>query len=80
MMKVCGVKFDKKYDTEELLDMIESYRNENDIFIQLFNHDKVIGEDHLLWAYDKAKEMMEQESNRADSIEIETLLWASAEW
>ena len=80
MMKICGVKFDKKYNTDELLDIIESYRKENDIFIQLFNHEKVIGKEHLIWAYDKAEEMMEQETNRADSLEIETLLWASAEW
>ena len=79
-MKVCGVEFNKRYDTEELLDLIESYRAENDIFIQLFNHEKVVGKDHLLWAYDKAVERRDQENNRADSLEIETLLWASTEW
>ena len=79
-MKVCGVEFDKRYDTEELLDLIESYRAENDIFIQLFNHEKVVGKDHLLWAYDKAVERRDQGNKRADSLEIETLLWASAEW
>lgn len=79
-MKVCGVRFNKKHDSGELIGIIDSFRKEKDIFIQLFNHHKVIGEEHLLWAYDKAEEMMEQKSNRADSIEIETLLWASGEW
>ncbi len=79
-MKVCGVEFDRSHDPDELLKKIEEYKNKDEIFIQIFNHKKVIGEDHLLWAYQKATECMDQNSNRADSLDIETLLWASAEW
>ncbi len=79
-MNVIGVKFDKSYQSDELLKKIDEYKDKNDMFIQIFNHRKVVGEEHLMWAYKKAKESIEQNSNRADSLEIETLLWASAEW
>ncbi len=79
-MHVIGAKIEETSDSKKILDKVESYRKEKDVFLQLFDQSKVVGKEHLLWAYQKAEESFEQESNRADDLEIETLLWASAEW
>ncbi len=79
-MKVIGVRFEGKKDIDDIFSKVETYRKENEVFLQLFDPSKVIGKDHLLWAHQKAVEAFDNGENRADSIEIETLLWASAEW
>lgn len=45
----------------------------------MFNAELVLNEDHIVWAYNKAKQCFKNDSNRAHSLEIETLLWASGE-
>ncbi|MFP3871548.1 MAG: KEOPS complex subunit Cgi121 [Candidatus Aenigmatarchaeota archaeon] len=79
-MQVIGVKTSVSTSSDEILEDIEEYRRKKEVFIQIFDSDKVIGKEHLQWAYQKAKECFENGTNRADSLEIETLLWASAEW
>ncbi len=79
-MYVVGARLKEPADLKKTLEKIESYRKENGVFLQLFDHSKVIGAEHLEWAHQKAEETFEQKSNRADDPEIETLLWASAEW
>lgn len=79
-MYVIGALVEEQEDLGNIFDMVESYRKENGVFIQLFDPTKVIGKQHLLWAHQKAKETFKQGRNRADDLEIETLLWASAEW
>ncbi len=79
-MKVCGVRFKDEKDIDEIFRKVESYREEHDVFLQLFDASKVIGEEHLLWAYQKAEEAFENDENRAVSLDMETLLWASAQW
>lgn len=79
-MQVIGVKIEEPREAQEIFDDIESYREKHDIFLQILEPEKVIGVEHLLWAFQKAEESFENGSNRADSLEIETLLWASAEW
>lgn len=80
MMYVIGARIKEEKDSEEILERVESYRKEEGVFLQLFDQSKVIGKEHLLWAYQKAEESFKHGSNRADDLEIETLLWASAEW
>ncbi|MFW6064490.1 MAG: KEOPS complex subunit Cgi121 [Candidatus Natronoplasma sp.] len=79
-MYVVGARLERPADPGDIFDMVESYRKEKGVFLQLFDQSKVIGAQHLKWAHQKAEETFEQKSNRADDLEIETLLWASAEW
>lgn len=79
-MYVVGALLEGQEDSEDIFDRIESYREENDVFLQLFDQSKVIGKEHLKWAHKKAEETFEQGTNRANDLEIETLLWASGEW
>lgn len=69
----------KPNDPKELFKKVEDYREKRSLFIQLFDPRFVISKDHLMWAYNKAKKEISRGSNRADNIEIETLLWASGE-
>ncbi len=80
MMRVIGARIKKSKNSREILDRVESYRKEQDVFLQLFDQSMVVGKEHLMWAHQKAKESFEQKTNRADNLEIEILLWASAEW
>ncbi len=79
-MKVIGIDTNEAKKSEEVLEKLDEFKEEHDVFIQVFDAGKVIGDEHLLWAYQKAEESFESGTNRANSIEIETLLWASAEW
>lgn len=79
-MEIIGARIDEPTASEEVFEKIESYRDRTDSLVQVFDHSKVVGEEHLLWALQKAKESFENGSNRANSIEIETLLWSSGEW
>ncbi|MFW6304225.1 MAG: KEOPS complex subunit Cgi121 [Candidatus Saliniplasma sp.] len=78
-LNIIGCKFESTKEIELILEKIGSYRKEHNTFLQIFNPDFVIGKEHLLWAYDKAKRSFEHKTNRADSLEIEILLWASGE-
>jgi len=66
-------------DLDEIFKRLERYRKEKSIFIQVFDAKMIIGKDHLIWAYDKALRSFDQKTNRADSLEMETLLWSSGE-
>ncbi len=79
-MKVIGIETSEAENSEEVLEKLDEFKEEHDVFIQVFDAGKVIGDEHLLWAYQKAEESFESGTNRANSLEIETLLWASAEW
>jgi len=77
---IVGVEIRGPKKAKHVLEKLEGHRKENDIFIQVLNTEKVIGKEHLLWAFQKAEESFENGTNRANSLEMETLLWASAEW
>jgi len=79
-MHAIGVNIKEPKDAQEIFEMIEDHREKNGVFIQIFDHSKVIGEEHLLWAFNKAEDTFEQGNNRANDLEIETLLWSSGEW
>jgi len=80
MIHVMGARTQESKDLDEILHKVESFRKEEEAFLQLFDQSKVVGKEHLLWAHQKAEKTFEQGTNRADDLEIETLLWASAEW
>ncbi|MBS3817853.1 MAG: hypothetical protein KGY76_09870 [Candidatus Thermoplasmatota archaeon] len=79
-MKILGARIEEPESAKEIFKEVENYREEKDTFIQLFDVEKVVGREHLLWALQKAEECFENGENRADSLEMETLLWSSAEW
>ncbi len=79
-MKILGARAKKPIRADEIFKKVETYRKEKDVFLQLFDSRKVVGKEHLLWAYQKAEEVFESGANRADTLEMETLLWASGEW
>ncbi len=56
---------------------VEKYRKTKDCFVQLFDDKVVVGREHLNWAYEKALYTTKRGTNRCDSLEMETLLWAS---
>ena len=64
---------------DDIFDKIEFYREKYDVFIQVFEADMIMGKVHLIWAYEKALRSFQQETNRAISLEMETLLWSSGE-
>ena len=76
-VKCIGCKMEPSSDIDEIFERLERYRKEKSIFIQVFDAEMIIGKDHLIWAYDKALRNFDQKTNRADSLEIETLLWSS---
>lgn len=79
-MYVVGALLEEPADSTEVFDKVEYYRKEKDVFLQLFDQSKVIGKQHLEWGHQKAEKTFEHKTNRADDLEMETLLWASAEW
>ncbi|MFP4000615.1 MAG: KEOPS complex subunit Cgi121 [Thermoplasmata archaeon] len=79
-MEVIGVKISETKDSKDIFEDIECFREQTETFVQIFDHSKVVSKDHLLWAHQKAEENFEEKTNRADNIEIETLLWSSGEW
>ncbi len=76
-MNITGVKIKNPRSSASIFKHVEDYRDKTGIFVQLFDHDKVVGREHLSWAYEKASYCMKMETNRGDTIEMETLLWAS---
>jgi len=78
-VKCIGCKMEPSSDIDEIFERLERYRKEKSIFIQVFDAEMIIGKDHLIWAYDKALRSFDQKTNRADSLEMETLLWSSGE-
>lgn len=79
-MNISGARVEKIESVDEVFEKMDTYRSKNDIFIQLFDAEKVVGKEHLIWAFQKAKETFENDTNRANDLEMETLLWASGEW
>ncbi len=80
MMRILGARLKEAKSSDEIFTKVDTYRKENEVFIQLLDTKKVIGEEHLIWAYEKAEEVFKKGTNRANSPEMETLLWASAQW
>lgn len=78
-IKVIGYISKSQIETDEIFNNIERFRDKNDIFLQVFDAEYVIGEEHLIWAYDKAVKSFKNGTNTANSLEIETILWSSAE-
>lgn len=76
-MNVIGVEIKEPKKATEVFKQIERYREIKGCFLQIFDHKKVLGTEHMLWAYEKASYCMKEQINRCDTLEMETLLWAS---
>ena len=76
---VIGYISKNQIDIDEIFNNIERVREKDDVFLQLFDARYIIGEEHLIWAYDKAVKSFKNRTNTANSLEIETILWSSAE-
>ena len=78
MIKIVGAKgnIDK---VDNFLEQIGSFSQNNNVIIQAFDADLIYGKNHLISAYEHAKRAMEQKTNTTNSLEMETLLYASGE-
>ncbi len=79
MIEVIWVNIPEPAKSKTLFKKIEGYRSETNTFVQIFDSNVVLHEEHILWAYNKAEECFEYGANIADSLEIEVLLWAAGE-
>ncbi|MFO7791941.1 MAG: KEOPS complex subunit Cgi121 [Candidatus Saliniplasma sp.] len=77
--KILGCEIDPSEDLDQILDKVEEYRKKQDVFLQVFDANMVLGKMHLLWAYDKSLRCFNNNTNSAETLEIETLLWSSGE-
>ncbi len=79
-MEVIGARLSAgESSSGDIFKRVEEYRRNSGDFVQLFNHEVVVGREHLLWAHEKARYSMENGNNRGDTLEMETLLWAAGE-
>ncbi len=76
-MEVLWVNIPETSNSQEMFQNVEEYRRKRNIFVQIFDSNMVMHEEHLLWAFNKAKECFAYGCNVADSLEIEVLLWAA---
>ncbi len=76
-MNIAGVNINEPESSASIFKRVEDYRDKTGIFVQIFDHNKVVCREHLLWAYEKALHTLDNGTNRGDSLEMEALLWAS---
>lgn len=79
MMEVIRVNIPEPTRAKDLFKKIETYRKRSCDMVQIFDCSMVISEEHIRWAYRKAVACFNADTNIAESLEIETILWASAE-
>ena len=78
MIKIVGAKGDiEKVDS--FLKQIVSFAQNNKVVVQAFDADMIYGKNHLISAYEHAKRAIDRKTNTTNSIEMETLLYASGE-
>lgn len=78
-MEILWADIPEPLRSRDLFNKIEQYRERMGVFVQVFNPWMVVNDEHLQWAFTKAKKCFEHYTNLADSLEIEVLLWASGE-
>lgn len=66
-------------DIEKVLHKLQEYMEKHEICAQIFNAELVFGSDHLVSAVKHAVRALRRESNSTNSLEMETLLYASGE-
>lgn len=78
MIKIIGAKGIIK-DINTFLKEIQIFEKKYKILIQVFNADLVYGKKHIISAFNHAKRAFERKSNTTNSLQMETLLYASGE-
>ena len=78
MIKIIGAKGDIQ-DIDILLEKVGNFAQNNNVIIQLFDADMIYGKNHLISAFEHAKRAMDRKTNTTNSLEMETLLYASGE-
>jgi KEOPS complex subunit Cgi121 len=66
-------------DTNIFLGKVEKFEKKYKVTVQVFNADVIYGKKHLLSAFNHAKRAFERKNNTTNSIQMETLLYASGE-
>ena len=78
MIKIIGAT-GNIHDIEGFLKKVTQFVKENNVLIQVFDAELIYGKNHLISAYEHAKRAMDRKKNTTNSIEMETLLYASGE-
>ena len=78
MIKIIGAKGDIQ-DIDVLLEKVGIFTQNNNIIIQAFDADMIYGKNHLISAFEHAKRAMDRKTNTTNSLEMETMLYASGE-
>ncbi|NHJ40850.1 MAG: hypothetical protein FK731_12540 [Asgard group archaeon] len=78
MIKIIGAP-GNIHDIEGFLKKVTQFVKENNVLIQVFDAELIYGKNHLISAYEHAKRAMDRKKNTTNSIEMETLLYASGE-
>ena len=78
MIKIVGAKGDIQ-DVDSLLEKVGSFARNQNVIIQLLDADMIYGDNHLISAFEHAKRAMDRKTNTTNSLEMETLLYASGE-
>jgi KEOPS complex subunit Cgi121 len=81
MLMIIGAKvMTDTIDIQKVINIIQEFSKTKELMIQLFNADFIYGKDHLISAFDHAKRASDQDRMIADSLAMETLLYASGEY
>ena len=78
LFKILGAK-GKIENVDTFLKNISQFAQKNRIIIQVFDADMIYGEIHLFSAFNHAQRAMKRKTNTTNSLEMETLLYASGE-
>jgi len=78
MIKIVGAKGDIQ-DVDSLLEKVGNFALNHNVIIQLLDADMIYGDNHIISAFEHAKRAMDRKTNTTNSLEMETLLYASGE-
>ena len=78
MIGIIGAK-GRIENIEKFINKTNEFSRKNDVSIQAFDANLIFGKMHIISAYEHAKRAFERLSNTTNSIEMETLLYASGE-
>jgi KEOPS complex subunit Cgi121 len=78
MIKIIGAKGNIQ-DVDDFLKKISQFSKDNNVIIQAFDSEVIYGKNHLISAFNHAKRAIERKTNTTNSLEMETLLYASGE-
>ncbi len=78
LFKIFGAK-GKIENVDNFLKFISNFAQKNNLIIQVFDADMIFGEIHIFSALKHAQRAMKRKTNTTNSLEMETILYASGE-